>query len=87
MKKLRFGKELGIILINKMLEKHGKTYEDVKDEPLWYDKYTWTLAEEYEYMNWFVDYIYRNVTPRMSKKQIRREYSFFTLGWGLKIEQ
>ena len=85
--KLRFGKELGIILINKMLEKHGKTYEDVKDEPLWYDKYTWTLDEEYEYMNWFVDYIYRNVTPKLSKKQIRKEYSYFTLGWGLKIEE
>ena len=87
MKKLRFGRELGIILINRMLEKHGKTYLEVKDDPYWYNTYTWTAEEEQEYKAWFVDYLCHNVTPRVSRRQAEREYSHFIFGWGLTVKE
>lgn len=93
MKKLKINSlELIVILINKMLEKHHTNFAEVSDleegkicGELWCTFYTFTKQEEKDYKKWFIDYIYKNVSPKMSKSAIEREYLWFNLMWGLKV--
>ena len=44
-------RDLFIELINEQLKPHGVTYEDVKDDPQWYLRYSTTEEKEKEFIN------------------------------------
>lgn len=81
-------------LINKMLEKHGVTVEDIErledykiDGKDWFTYYTWTQKESDEYRRWFCQYFLKNVSPKMPMKKILQMYEWFNADRGLKIEE
>ena len=41
-----------IQLVNKQLEPHGVTYNDVKEDPNWYMNYKTSRETEREFMDW-----------------------------------
>lgn len=94
MKKLRFSvqkREIVTALINKMLEKHGVTMDDlilkgeVIDGENWYNHYTWSKEEEEAWIKWSKDFLKNNVSPKLSKKQVNEEIAMFHLNFGLKM--
>lgn len=79
--------ELALVLIDKMLNKHGKDCAFVLENPIidgieWYQYFTWTEEEEQEFKAWAVALI-KN-TLRCTKKQAEREYDIFHLNYGLR---
>ena len=69
-------------LINKQLEPHGKTFEDVENEPEWYSKYTTTPGKEKEFITWGIEVLRKDLG--WSKNRSEREMSWFILNYGLK---
>ena len=72
-------------LVNRQLKPFKKEYNDVKDQPNWFMKYTTTKEEQNKFMDWGVEFL-------MEKKQISRklaeiEISWFILNWGLTLEK
>jgi len=68
--------------INKELEPHGLTYEDILKIPDWFIKYTTTEKESKEWIEWCVKKLRKN---GMSKKQAVKEVQWFDLMYGLRI--
>jgi hypothetical protein len=92
MKKLKIrDPELIKILINKMLEKHGVDYEYIKlneiiEDRLWCAHYSWTEQECQEYKKWWIKFFQENVSPRKLKKVLEKEWLWFNLMWGLRVD-
>jgi hypothetical protein len=84
--------ELVDLIVNKELEKYSVFCKNVKDLPdgrindtNWYDYYTFDTEEEYN--NWkefCLDVLSTQVTPKISKKKAKEEFSMIDLAWGLK---
>lgn len=74
-------REVFVKLANKQLEPHGVTYEDVKNQPDWYMKYTTTRAIEKEFTDWGVNLIIEELG--MTRTLAEKEISWFILQWGL----
>lgn len=72
-------------LINKQLEPHNKTIDDVKDEDEWYLKYTTTKEKEKEFIEWGKDLIKKKL--KINEQRAQKEMSWFILGYGLKTEK
>ena len=72
-------------LINKQLEPHGKTHDQVANNPTWFLNYTTTKEEQSKFMDWAVDYLMEN--NKLSRKLAETEVSWFILSWGLTIEK
>lgn len=70
-----------IQLVNKQLEPHGVTYEDVKDDPNWYMNYKTSRDAEQEFVDWGVNLIREELG--LTTVLAEREISWFILQWGL----
>lgn len=68
-------------LINKQLEPHGVTYEDVKSDPNWYMNYSTDPQSEKEFIEYAIDRI--RTVLRLSKTMAEKEAQWFILQWGL----
>lgn len=68
-------------LVNKQLEPHGVTYEDVKTDPEWYMRYKTSQLEEEAFISWGIGLIQNKLN--LNKKLAEREMSWFILQWGL----
>lgn len=71
-------------LINKQLEEYGVTYDDVLNDPNWFNKYTTTPEKEKEFEKWGIDLLRKEL--KLNKKEAEKEMSWFLLGWGLKYK-
>ena len=93
MSKLRIGVNDDQIvreLIDAMLSKHNVGYDHVKANPKidgvnWFQYYTWTAAEEASYKEWFINYWQQRVLPRLPKTRLEKEWTWYSLMWGLKV--
>ena len=72
---------LFIELINKQLEPHGVTYEDVKKDPNWFMNYSTDAETEKEFIEHCIKRI-REVL-KLNKKLAEKEAQWFILQWGL----
>jgi hypothetical protein len=77
-------------LVDKMLEKHGVNYEFVLANPFiegesWFTHYTFTQEEAQEFKIWAIKRI--KDTLKCSKIKAEREFDWFNLAVGLKVEQ
>lgn len=70
-----------IQLVNKQLEPHGVTYNDVKDDPTWYMNYKTTRDSEREFMDWGSQLIQTELG--LTQVLAEKEISWFILQWGL----
>lgn len=92
-KRIKIGDEsLVRILIDKMLESNNSNYDFViKNQTIdgqpWCNHFEWTQKESDKYKEWFMDLFKNNVSPRMSKKSIEREYQWFNMMYGLKVKE
>lgn len=68
-------------LINKQLEPHGVTFEDVKDDPQWYMNYSTDSDTEKEFIEHCIKRI-REVL-KLNKALAEKEAQWFILQWGL----
>lgn len=73
--------KLFIELINKQLEPHGVTYENVKDNPNWYMEYHTTPELEKEFTEYCVKRI--RETLKLNVERAKMEAQWFILQWGL----
>lgn len=77
-------------LINKMLEKHKVDFNFVLKNPEiegqdWFMYYTFTEEEAEEFKKWAILVIKKALKCR--KKIAEKEFSWFNLAYGLKIEE
>lgn len=70
-----------IQLVNKQLEPHGVTYNDVKDDPNWYMNYKTTRESEQEFIDWGSQLMQEELG--LTQDLAEREISWFILQWGL----
>lgn len=70
-----------IQLVNKQLEPHGVTYNDVKDDPNWYMNYKTTRENEREFMDWGSQLMQEELG--LTRVLAEKEISWFILQWGL----
>ena len=70
-------------MIDKELEPHGKTMEDVKDSQTWYRDYTMTTAQCDEWKTFCIDLMRKKL--KWSKALAEKEFAMFNLSYGLKI--
>lgn len=68
-------------LINKQLEPHDMTFEDVKEDPQWYMKYSTDPDTEKE----FIEYCIKRIREvlKINKSLAEKEAQWFILQWGL----
>jgi len=78
-------RDLFLELINHQLADHGVTFDDVKDNPVWYMEYKTTVEKEQLFIEHCVTRI-REVL-KLSKLAAEKEASWFILQWGLTIAQ
>jgi len=78
-------KELFIELINEQLKPHGVSYEDVREDPQWYLKYSTTEEKEKEFIEHCTNRI-RQVL-KVNKTMAEKEAQWFILQWGLTLEK
>jgi hypothetical protein len=74
-------RELFIELINEQLKPHNVTYDEVKEDPQWYLRYSTTVEDEKEFIDHCVNRI-REVL-KLSKPLALKEAQWFILQWGL----
>jgi hypothetical protein len=77
--------KLFIELINKQLEPHGVTYEDVKGNPNWYMEYNTTIEAEKEFISYCIDKIKKVL--KLNNERAEMEAQWFILQWGLTTNQ
>lgn len=68
-------------LINKQLEPHGVTYEDVKNDPNWYMNYSTDQDTEKEFIEYSINRIQEVL--KLNKAMAEKEAQWFILQWGL----
>lgn len=68
-------------LINKQLEPHGVTFEDVKDDPQWYMNYSTNSDTEKEFIEFCIKRIQQVL--KLNKATAEKEAQWFILQWGL----
>jgi hypothetical protein len=68
-------------LINKQLEPHGVTYEDVKDDPQWYMNYSTDTDTEKEFIEYCISRI--KEVLKLNNMLAEKEAQWFILQWGL----
>ena len=86
MKKIDFKKEFPV-LINKMLEGTGYTFDILMKNPIvngdyWYSSLKWDEEKEQKYKRWFIDRMVN--VHKMTKKTALKEWSWFNLMYGLR---
>jgi hypothetical protein len=71
-------------LLNKQLEKHGVTVQEIGYEEGWYSKYTYTTKEFEAWEKWAIKFLMKKCN--VSKKYAERAFVWINLQHGLKIE-
>lgn len=74
-------REVFVKLVDKQLEPHGVTYDDVKHSPDWYMQYKTTRSTERGFMDWGVNLIMEELG--LSQTLAEKEISWFILQYGL----
>jgi hypothetical protein len=69
-------------IVNKELEPHGITIEDVRGENDWFQKYTMTPEENAVWVEWGAKLIQKRL--KMSIVSARREMQWVNLNFGLR---
>ncbi len=78
------------VLIDKMLESFGSSYDYVIANPKidnipWYQYYTWKTPEDLEkFKEFFIITLTKNTSPKLTKVSAEREWPWFSLMYGLK---
>jgi hypothetical protein len=78
-------KEKAIVeIINKMFEiaGHNVTYEDIRNEDKWYDKYTMTFEHGEQLKEWGKQHLMKELKIREAFAE--KEMHWFNVMWGLK---
>jgi hypothetical protein len=78
-------KEKAIVdIINKMFEiaGHDVTYEDIRNEDKWYDKYTMTFEQGEQLKEWGKQHLMKELKIREAFAE--KEMQWFNVMWGLK---
>lgn len=74
--------------ISKMLEMAGynKTYDDIikENNPTWFSDYTMTTEQCNQWEEWFIKTSRKKL--KCSKKRSEKEFMWFNLNYGLKID-
>ena len=70
-------------IINKELEPHNLTVDDVMKSETWYKDLTQTKEQESEWIEWSVELMRKKL--RWSKKRAEREMIYVNLMWGLRV--
>lgn len=80
------------ILINKELEKYNVTVDDIKcqegviDGKNWFQYYTFDNEEEFlSWKNFCINFLTTKVSPKLTKKSAEKEFMWFNLMYGLKV--
>lgn len=83
-----------IEVMNKMCNYVGITFKKLNPtKPEWYIKYAWTIEQQEDFKQWFINYIYINTNARKeifpnitrSKKMITEAVDMFILQYGWKL--
>jgi len=69
-------------IVNKELEPHGITIEDVRGEEDWFRKYTTTPEENAKWVEWGTKLIQKRLG--LSKVAAEREMQWINLNYGLR---
>lgn len=82
--------EVLILLINKMLEPYNVDIEYVKANPKiegidWFSYYTWNEEQEEEFEKFFFETLKKEL--KWSKQKIKKEWPWFNLMWGLRVDE
>lgn len=64
------------------LESFDKEFTEQDD---WYNKKTWTKKQSEEFKKWFISEGKKDL--KFNKKMMEKEYAWFDLKWGWKIEE
>lgn len=78
------------VIIDKMLEPHNSSYDEILVNPEienkpWYTHYTFNSKEEFDkFKKFFIFTLTKNTTPKYNLKQVKLEWSWFNLMYGLK---
>lgn len=77
--------ELLRVIVNKQLEPFDVTFEDVKNDDDWLNKYIVTQEQSEEWFEWGVNFIYENAkkVSLRTKKRARKEMGWINLYCGL----
>jgi hypothetical protein len=78
-------REVVIEIINKELEKHGKTFSDVWGKDYWFNEHTMTTKEWEVWKDFSINLMRTRL--RFSKKVAEKEFAWLNLMWGLKIDE
>lgn len=85
LKKYNMEKTLLVELINKQLEPHGKTYEEVRDKQDWFMNYVTTKQQQNKFTDWAVYHLVEKL--KISTKKAEEEVSWFILQYGLPLDK
>lgn len=72
-------------LVNKQLLPFGKTYQDVKSDPLWYLRFSTTIQEERDFMEWGRTFLQSEL--QLTEKQAEMEMSWYIVQYGLNTNR
>ena len=75
--------EFGLLAVQKELELIGLDISVTHSDPQWFHNNTMTMAQHQEWKEWFITEARK--TFKMSKKFAEKEFSYFSLRWGLRI--
>ena len=69
-------------LINTMLKQHNVDFDYVKKNKTingvpWYEHFTWTIAEEKEFKDFFIKHLITECSPAIPKHEIEKEFNWF----------
>jgi hypothetical protein len=78
------------VIIDKMLEPHGSSYDEILANPeingeSWYQYYKWTEKEREDFKNFFIFTLMKNTRPLFKKHYAEIEWKAFDLMYGLKL--
>jgi len=59
--------------------------KEFTDQDDWYSKRTWTTKQNEEFKKWFIAQGKKDL--KFTKKMLEKEYAWFNLKWGWKIEE
>lgn len=85
MKKTKLTKlEFALVAVHKQLEMAGVDSSVLKEDKEWFSNNTMTTEQCNQWKSWFIEQYRLNF--KRSKKEAEREFSWFNLGYGLRIK-
>lgn len=76
--------EFALVAVHKQLEMAGVDTSVLKEDKEWFSNNTMTTEQCSQWKSWFIEQYRLNF--KRSKKEAEREFSWFNLGYGLRIK-